>query len=380
MFLLGKTESSRFQQPTVGLTRNQQVIRQFDRQLQNSSFAWSFWNEAKTLAYILVKRLRDQRFETFQETKADIIYCSQQLLFAKLPWIVDVEYANELAGGNEIRIVKRTIQKCLASKHCKKIIPWSDWAKRTLHRSINCKPFKDKIETVHFGVRPKNLARKRDSGRVKLLFVGSVNLYNALNFEGKGGIEVIEAFQKLRQKYDRIELVIRSMVPYEIKVKYSKSPGTRILDSPISDEALAELYLSSDICVFPAHYNLGMAILEAMSYELPVVARSIYDVPEAVKDMKTGLLLPPMPNLRYYTWNGAPNCYDRNFLKGVRKHRRELVDQIVQKTSLLIEDSSLRRRLGREARISTENGEFSVSNRNKKLKRIFDEATDGSLN
>jgi regulator of replication initiation timing len=89
--------------------------------------------------------------------------------------------------------------------------------------------------------------------------------------------------------------------------------------------------------------------------------------------MKTGILLDPTPNLLYYMWNGAPN-YDRNFLLGIRKHRPWLVKQIIEKTSLLVEDASLRRRLGREARRSIEEGEFSIKTRNGKLKRIFDEA------
>jgi regulator of replication initiation timing len=54
------------------------------------------------------------------------------------------------------------------------------------------------------------------------------------------------------------------------------------------------------------------------------------------------------------------------------------VNQIVEKTSLLVENASLRRRLGRQARASIEEGKFSIKNRNTKLKRIFDEAVSAS--
>ena len=372
-FLIGKPRLVKPQQPESGLTRSQQMVKKLDRELRSSTFTWNLWYEARTLSYMLAKRLRDQRFAMLPEAGADLIFCMEQLLFAKLPWIVDVEYADELIGGNEIRVVRRTVQKCLASKHCKKIIPWSHWAKRTLYRSINCNSFEEKIEIVRLGVRPKNFVKKKENDKLRLIFVGSINLSHAFDFEGKGGVEVIEAFQELRKKYDEIELVVRSWVPPEIREKYVNSPNITILDSPISEDKLAELYASSDICMFPAHFNVGMAILEAMSYELPVIARAVYDVPEAVKDMKTGILLDPTPNLLYYMWNGAPN-YDRNFLLGIRKHRPWLVKQIIEKTSLLVEDASLRRRLGREARRSIEEGEFSIKTRNGKLKRIFDEA------
>jgi glycosyltransferase involved in cell wall biosynthesis len=109
-----------------------------------------------------------------------------------------------------------------------------------------------------------------------------------------------------------------------------------------------------------------------------VIARRIFDVPEAVEDMGTGLLLDPLPTLPYYMWNGAPNSFDRNFIARVRKYRPQLVNQIVEKTSLLIEDESLRRRLGRQARALVEQGEFSIKSRNIKLKRIFDEAVYAS--
>jgi glycosyltransferase involved in cell wall biosynthesis len=377
-FLSEKPKSLRPQSLNYGLTRNQQMIMRFDRKLRGSTVTWGVWNETKTIGYILVKKLRDRKFKTLPEAQANLIYCSQQLLFAELPWVVDVEYANGLVGGNEIKVVRRIVQKCLASKHCKKVIPWSNWARRTLYSSMNCDSFKEKIETVHFGMRPKKMIKKKVDDKVSLLFVGSINLANAFTFEGKGGVEAIQAFLELRKKYDKVELVVRSWVPPEIRAKYANNPDIRILDSPLRKEELARLYASSDIFLFPSHLNLGMAILEAMSYELPVIARRIFDIPEAVEDMRTGLLLEPLPTLPYYMWNGAPNSINSRFLEGVHKYRRQLVNQIVEKTSLLIEDAPLMRRLGRQARASIEEGKFSIKNRNAQLKRIFDEAVSAN--
>jgi len=330
------------------------------------------WHEAKTFPYLALKRI--QSHWSSYEVEADLVYSSQQLTFAKLPWVVDLEFANALVNYGDIRLVRKIVQKALTSKYCKKIMPWSEWAERTLYRSVNCNFFKEKIETVHFAVKPKDFVKEKKDGKLRLLFVGSINELNFLDFEGKGGFEVVEAFLELNKKYDELELVIRSWVPPEILDKCSKNPNIKILYSPLSDEELAHLYASSDIFMFPAHKSLGMVILEAMSYELPVIARAIYNATEPIKDMKTGILLSPLPQLPYYTWNGAPNDHDVNLLFGIRKHRPLLVKQIVEKASLLIEDSSLRRRIGREARCLIEEGDFSTKNRNKKLKRIFDEA------
>lgn len=351
------------------LTKKHQLAYSFDKKLLDLPFVKDVWYEAKTLLYMGVQR--GNRFGC----ESELVFASQQLMFAQLPWIVDFEFANALVGYGDIRLCKKLVQSTLASKYCKKILPWSYWAKRTMRRSLNIDSFKEKIEVVHLAVGLKDLVKKRDDDRLTLLFVGSTNPFNVYNFELKGGIEVVDAFLELSKKYDRLKLAIRSWVPPEIREKCSNQPNITILNSPLSDKALADLYASSDVFVFPSHANLGMAILEAMSFQLPVIALGVYDVPEAVKDMKTGVLLTPPPKVPYYTWNGGPNHYDRSFWLALRHSRSWLVRQIVEKAALLIEDESLRRRIEREARQQVEHGDFSIEKRNEKLKMIFDEAT-----
>jgi glycosyltransferase involved in cell wall biosynthesis len=349
-------------------TKRYQLVYGLDKKLLGLLFVKDMWYEAKTLLYMGIQRASKI------ERVPDLVFASQQLLFANLPWVVDFEFANALVGYGDIRLCRGSIRRALASRYCRKILPWSYWAKGTLDRSLDCSSFKEKTEVVNLAVAPKNLVKKRDDERLRLLFVGSTNLSNVYNFELKGGFEVVDAFLELSKKYDGLELTIRSWVPPEIREKCSSQPNIMIFHSPLSDEALADLYASSDVFVFPSHANLGMAILEAMSYQLPVIALGVYDVPEAVGDMRTGVLLTASPKVAYCTWNGGPNHYGRSFWLGIRRSRPWLVKQIVEKVSLLLEDGSLRRRIGREARRLVEHGIFSIEKRNEKLKRIFDEA------
>jgi glycosyltransferase involved in cell wall biosynthesis len=360
--------------PVSNLSMRRQLVYRFDKKLTNRLSTRRIWEEARTVSYIGLKRIQGIR-STF-EVNADLVYSSQQLTLAKMPWVVDFEFANALVDYGDIRLGRRFVQKALTTKCCKKIMPWSYWAERTLLRSMNCDAFKDKIKTVHFAVTPRDFVKKKENNKVRLLFVGSINELNFLNFEWKGGYEAVEAFAELNKKYDGIELVIRSWVPPEIAAKSTDNLNIKIVHSRLTDEALRNLYASSDIFLFPAHLNLGAVTLEAMSYELAVVTRKLYNVTEAVKDMETGILLSPLPQLPYYIWNGAPNHHDPNLLLGIRKYRPLLVKQIVEKTSLLIENASLRRRIGREARRLIVEGDFSTKNRDKTLKRIFDEATE----
>lgn len=368
---VGKTENTGKQQ-TPSLSKRKQLFYDLNWKLQGSPYD-SLWHEARTLFYMGLKKTRRSRLPAGLDI--DLVFASQQLMFTKIPWVVDFEYANALVDYGDIRLCRRFVQKALDSSFCKKIMPWSEWSKRTLLRSMNCGSFKGKMEVVHFGMEPKEFAKKKDDGKVRFLFVGSINRFNYMNFEWKGGFEVAEAFLELSRKYDGLELTLRSWVPPEIKERYGDKPNLNIIDTELSEEELSSLYASSDIFLFPSHLNLGMVILEAMSYELPVIAIDLYDISEALQDMKTGILIDPPPNVNYYMWNGAANHRDKGLLPRIRQHRSWIVRSLVEKASLLIEDGSLRRRIGREARQVTENGEFSMAERNSKLKTIFDCAT-----
>lgn len=369
--LTGKS-SFRTQQSLSGLDKRQQLIHKVDRKLQDIAITRKIWYEAKALSYVCIKKAEKPRGQL--TSGADLVYCAQQLTFTKLPWVVDLEYANALVNYADIRLIRKIVQKALGSEHCRKILPWSDWAKRTLYRSLDCSSFKEKIETTHFAVSKKNFVKKEKDGKLRLLFVGSINQFNFLNFEWKGGFEVVEAFLELSKKYDCLELVIRSWVPPEIMERCAGKPNIEIINHVLSEEALANLYACSDMFLFPSYMNLGMVILEAMSYGLPVIAICLYDVPEAVRDMKTGMLLIPPPKVPFYIWNGAPNHYDKELIQRIRQSRPWIVKQIVDKVSLLIENGDLRRKIGQNARHLVEEGEFSTKKRNEKLKRIFDEA------
>ena len=61
-------------------------------------------------------------------------------------------------------------------------------------------------------------------------------------------------------------------------------------------------------------------------------------------------------------------------MKSIKTIDSKVVEDLVEKTSILIENEELRRKMGRAGRQEIETGKFSIKKRNKKLKRIFDEA------
>jgi len=305
----------------------------------------------------------------------DLIFAAQHIIKTEQPWIVDFEFANALAGYLDLSLCKNIISKRLKSPSCKAILPWSNWAKETLRSSINCKDFEDKLRVVRYTVNPKvRIQKKENKSKIRILFVGTTNPSNMNNFEFKGIYETMDAFIDLQKQFDNIELIIRSVVSWDIREKAKKFSNIKILEQSLSKNDLEKLYQSSDIFPHPGFEVLNLSILEAMSYGLPVITTSLYSTPELIEHMKNGILInPPNPDI-FYTKNKVPDVYSKSYVYSMRKLRPYMKEKLKETLKILIEDSSLREKMSREAASTIENGEFSNRNRNSILKEVFDEA------
>ncbi len=306
--------------------------------------------------------------------QSDMIYSSQHLVFKNIPWVVDLEFASALVGYGRIRPYKRLVERTLASRFCKKIMPWTEAAEKSLRLSLDCREFEHKIETVCLAVPPRQISGREESGKVRLLFVGTGNTFNVLrSFELKGGRELLLAFKQLVQKYDNVELTIRSDVPEEYR-DICLRLGIRVLTGLLPYDQLAREFAQADIFVFPGHQTPGAVILDAMSFELPVVATDVWGTREMVADGETGLLTKASANAEYYDKDFIPQWGEPTFFRSIAKIDHAMVEDVVEKLSVLIEDSNLRKRMGQNGRRETETGKFSISQRNRKLVRIFAES------
>ena len=314
-----------------------------------------------------------ERFKKIPE-QADLTYSCGHLIFRKEPWVVDLEYVSILIGlGKHFNRYKRLIERAFASRYCKKILCLSEAARQTVLLNLDCTEFEHKVETVPFAVGKKDFTKHFTNNKVKLLFVGSANILG--EFEAKGGTEVLEVFSYLTKKYDNLEMVIRSDMPPSMKKRCSQIENLKVIDKTIPWEILEQEFKSADIFLLPAHITPWSVLLDAMSYELPIVTIDAWANPEIVEDGKTGFLVQKSRKVPYYIENLIPNFDSPQFRKAIRNPDPEVVQGLVEKTSILIENTELRRRMGKAGRWEIEHGKFSVEKRNEKLKRLFDEAT-----
>ncbi len=297
--------------------------------------------------------------------KYDLIHSTRGILIRnKKPWIVDLESGAAFAGLEwttlKKPIMKKIIQKYLSSPHCKKIIPQSEAAKRTLIENIDCSKFKHKIETLYLAYHTTKLKRKK-SDVVRISFIGR-------DFYEKGGNDLQEAFKILNKKY-KISLKYKGGVPENKKLKL---PNVTYLGH-IKETAdfYKEIFGDCDIYVQPTTIDsFGVSILEAMSTGLPIVCTDDFTLPELVEDGYNGFLVKSPVNWYPYISKGKGQEYQ----KKVEEEHPETVKELVEKISILIEDKKLREKMGRNSFKLVDSGKFSIKERNKSLKRIYEEA------
>lgn len=128
----------------------------------------------------------------------------------------------------------------------------------------------------------------------RILFVGRL-------VERKGLIYLISAMEVLKKRGIRAELRIVGEGPLMESLRnYAKGleDSVKFLGK-VSSQELVEEYKNSDIFVLPSIVDsrgdtegLGVVLLEALSFGLPVIASRVGGIPDIVENGKTGILVP----------------------------------------------------------------------------------------
>ena len=299
----------------------------------------------------------------------DLTYSMSTVIFRPEPWVLYLEVPTQLAGYNHhsLQRFRSILESGLGSPYCRAIICQSEAARCSLMRRLNTGSFEHKLHVIRCGWFPKPVMkpRFRSDERVRILFVGASTM--AFGFPIKGGLESLEAFAALRQLYPHVELTMRCDVETKVRRRFEGLPGFRIIDKLIPKHELETLYEQADIYWYPAHCLMSISVLEAMSYGLPVVTTDYYDNSEYVEDGRTGMIVPQRQHVP--GWDTS----ELEVRRALEAPAPVFVKALVEKTRVLIENSELRRRMGRAARSDVET-KFSLSEKNLKFKNIFDEA------
>ena len=261
--------------------------------------------------------------------------------------------------------IRKQIEDSIKSKYCRKIMPLTRAAQKTMEAVLDLSGAESKIEVVYPAIRPMTARERKKRDKVRILFIGN-------DFQIKGGRVVLEAFSKLRRKYD-VALVIVSQEAYSSNLPPQED--VTILPSLSREILLRDWYPEVDIFCLPTYADsFGFVFLEAKAAGLPIVSTDHFHMPEIIEDGKTGFLI----RTPLSCWK-SDFTYNPEWLQGLSRKHPEAVSELVEKLSILIEDNSLRQRLGEAGKVEVERGRFSIEARNKQLGGIYQEAAEGQL-
>ena len=151
----------------------------------------------------------------------------------------------------------------------------------------------DKVEVIHYGL--DGLPAAWGVNPADDLPAAARVLLAVSRLEPQKGIDVaVRALAEIRHHHPEVELVVLGEGPQRGELEeLARSLGVSLhLAGRVPD--VAAWLRRADLLVHPARWEgFGLALLEAMLAELPVVATRVSSIPEIVADGETGLLVAP---------------------------------------------------------------------------------------
>lgn len=281
-------------------------------------------------------------------------------------------YSNEFAGG-EGTVLARAL---LLVPNIKKVLVPNRTSAQAYLGILSQREFSKLIGILRVGVTIPAPFRKERRERVTLLFVSSANVGDAkwgdASFYLRGGLDVLASFRLLNSRYgDRVNLVVCSDIPERVRREFADVFTLRNVDTPgiVPRKVLDSIYSKSDILLYPGYRGVS-TITEAFGYYLPVVASDSWDLGDYVTDGYNGLQVHRKNKGK--TQGFTPSWYPDSIAS--EPIDEGFVTRFAEAVSLLIEDESLRTRLGRGARETVDSGPFSIRFMKEELAKFFHEA------
>ncbi len=178
---------------------------------------------------------------------------------------------------------------------------------------------------VRSGIDPEPLLKATGEGvREKYNLKNEFVILQVGNIElNKRQKDACQALKTLSSRYDNLKLVFDGGGRADELKLFCKKLGIEnkvLFLRSSSDRELAEVYAACDVFVFPAQITWGLAVVEAMASSKPVVVSKKCGAAEIIRDRENGLLVD----------HADP-------------------EMLAQKIELLLNDSDLRRKIGKSA-------------------------------
>lgn len=236
---------------------------------------------------------------------------------ARTPIIISHVHTTYYGFKKRHIVIERLLSKCT-----NKIICCSQAIRDFVVRFLEIPD--NKTEVIYNGIFCKrqgtglNKQDAKSKTEVTLLIIASL-------VENKGHQYLIDALHKLKNRKKKVKLLIVGDGPLKVELKdYAATLGIKekIVFLGIQDN-VHDILEDSDILVLPSveREGMGISIIEAMSMAKPVIGTSLGGIPEVIEDGVNGYLAEP-------------------------RNSKDLADKL----EILIDNITLRQRMGKEGR------------------------------
>lgn len=223
------------------------------------------------------------------------------------------------------------------NKYSDKVITVSDYERKNL---LKAGLSENKLVVIYNGIQE---SKKRKNLPIK---IDGFILGTCARLTKKKGINyLIEAFQRVREKYKDIHLFIIGDGEERKNLEKLVSQNNKNYVHFLGNIPEATSYFSNfHIFVLPSlNESFGIVILEAMSQRIPVIATKVGGIPEIIRDKETGILVAP-------------------------KDTKVLVEAIIE----LLENEELRNKIGERGYINYKE-KFTLEKMAEKTSKIYED-------
>lgn len=348
--------------------------------------------ECSPLAILRFLQTRHLQSQLLLGDRKELVFLtSMPYTVGQNPWVIEIEDPTTLFfpmiqnGQTSYLDVQSAscfpvIKALLEADHCRAILTHMRSTAELLPALFGSELIARKIVYAPLGVKlPARCQRhgpQADDEPIDLLFINSWCQIPE-NFFVRGGLDVLEAFSILHERYPQLRLTIRTRLP-ALDHHYHRileSGWVRIIDRFMPADELADLHARSHIFLLPAARVHIVSLLQAMSYGLAVVASDGWGMDEYMDDERNGLLVKGRRGKT--SWADPEAGLLREDYEPMCTPDADVVQGIVQAVSRLVEDRDLRARLGRTARHDVQT-RFNLETWNRGMKAAFDLALDRS--
>lgn len=303
--------------------------------------------------------------------ECDVVYTPAQMLLNKKPYVIEVENVAALGFYNLKTIYKRKglIKRFLKSPYCKFLVSFSEAGRLSIVNTYQDEEINKKTRVIYPYVKINSYPKKPSD---KIIILSSNT-----KFYMKGTREVLLAYEELRKKYNNLELWVISNTPKEYLEKYKDFMDVKFFPAKFMKEDLyRDFYSQCDIFAQPSYQDtFGLTYLEVAASGKPMVSTDIMGLPEVVVDGYNGLLIKAPFYMHNSDFTLKPEYFpmpvvdtENDFYKKV--DGVNVVKDLVEKLSILIENPNLRKEMG-EHSLELVKAKFSEEKRQKQLSEVF---------